>query len=97
MTHAPPRIRLRYPLSALLLVGASWLLYAVVLLVSAILILPCVPLAPALVILMISLGGLLSSAHEYARSVATPVREARLVPLGQAQNISRTRARPGAA
>jgi hypothetical protein len=93
MTDASPRVRLRYPLSALLLVGASWLLYAVVLLVSAILILPCVPLAPALVILMISLGGLLSSAHEYARSVATPVRKARLVPLGQTQTISRTATR----
>lgn len=96
MTHATPRIRLRYPLSALLLVGASWLLYAVVLLVSAILILPCVPLAPALVISMISLGGLVSSAHEYARSVATPARKATLEPLGQAQSISRTPARPGA-
>lgn len=97
MSHDPPPVRLRYPISALLLVGASWLLYAVVLLASALLILPCVPLAPALVILMISLGGLLSSAHEYARSVATPVREARLVPLGQAQSITRTAARPGAA
>jgi len=97
MTYASPHIRLRYPISALLLLGASWLLYAVVLLISAILILPCVPLAPALVILMISLGGLLSSAHEYARSVATPVRKARLVPLGQAQSISRPAPRPGAA
>lgn len=72
--------RVRYPLHARLLVGGAWCLYGVVLIASSILILPCVPLAPALVLLMIGLGGLLSSVHEYARSLATPVRTTRLRP-----------------
>ena len=70
--------RLRYPLHALLLIGASWCFYAVVLLLCALLMLPCVPLAPLFVMLMIGLGGLLSSVHEYARSVATPVQTAKV-------------------
>ncbi len=65
-------IRLRYPLHALLLMGAAWVFYGFVLLVTALVLLPCIPLAPVVVVLMISLGGLLSSVHEYARSVARP-------------------------
>ena len=80
---AEPPVRMRYPIHAVLLVGLCWLFYAVVLLVSSLLILPCVPLAPALVMLMIALGGLLSSAHDYARSVATPVERARLGRLAE--------------
>jgi hypothetical protein len=78
MSQSEIEVRLRYPLHAVLLVGLCWCLYAVVLIASSILILPCVPLAPAIVILMISLGGLLSSVHDYARSVAMPVQTATL-------------------
>jgi len=78
-------VRLSYPLHALLLVGAAWVLYAVVLLVSALLLLPCVPLAPALVMLMVALGGLLASAHEYARSVARPRRRGTLLARRDAE------------
>ena len=80
MSQSETEVRLRYLLHALLLVGVCWTLYAVVLIVSSLLILPCVPLAPALVMLMIGLGGLLSSVHEYARSVATPVQKVTLPP-----------------
>ena len=72
--QAVPPVRLRYPLHALLLVGVSWLFYAVVALVCALFMMPCVPLAPVFVLLVVSLGGLLGSVHSYARSVATPVR-----------------------
>ena len=73
-----PESRLRYPVHALLLIGASWLLYGVVALICALFMLPCVPLAPVFVMLVVSLGGLLGSVHEYARSVATPRRATRL-------------------
>lgn len=81
MTESP--VRMRYPIHAVLLLGVCWLFYALVLIVSSLLILPCVPLAPALVVLMIALGGLLSSVHDYARSVATPVERARLGRLAE--------------
>ena len=66
--------RLSYPLHALLLIAISWCFYAVVLLALALFMLPIVPLAPVFVMIMVALGGLLSSVHDYARSVATPVR-----------------------
>ena len=78
--EATPEVRLRYPLHALLLIGASWLFYGVVALICALFMLPCVPLAPVFVMLVVSLGGLLGSVHEYARSVATPVQATRLAP-----------------
>ena len=65
-------VRLRYPWHALLLVGVTWLFYVTVALICALFMLPCVPLAPAVVMIMIALGGLLSSVHEYAKSVAIP-------------------------
>jgi len=74
MEKATSEVRVRYPLHALLLVGICWCLYAVVLLVLALFMLPIVPLAPVFVMIMVALGGLLSSVHEYARSVASPVR-----------------------
>ncbi len=85
MSDPASAVRLRYPLHAVLLVGAAWFFYAVVLLVSALVFLPCIPLAPAIVVLMISLGGLLSSAHEYARSVARPRARGRLAPRRDAE------------
>jgi hypothetical protein len=72
--ESAPEVRLRYPLHARLLIGVSWAFYAVIALICALFMLPCVPLAPVFVILVVSLGGLLSSVHEYARSVATPAR-----------------------
>ncbi len=78
-------VRLRYPLHALLLVGAAWVFYGAILLVTALFLLPCIPLAPAVVALMISLGGLLSSVHEYARSVARPREQGRLASRPDAQ------------
>lgn len=78
-------VRLSYPLHAVLLVGAAWIFYGVVLLVCALLFLPCVPLAPALVMLMFALGGLLSAAHDYARSVARPRRRGSLAPRRDAE------------
>jgi hypothetical protein len=74
-------VRLRYPLHALLLVGISWCFFAAVLLILALFMLPIVPLAPAFVMIMVAIGGLLSSVHEYARSVASPVRATRLRPF----------------
>ena len=79
--ESAPQVRLRYPLHALLLIGASWLFYGVVALICALFMLPCVPLAPVFVMLVVSLGGLLGSVHEYARSVATPVRATTLPAL----------------
>ena len=78
MEEATSEVRLRYPLHALLLIGISWCLYAVVLLVLALFMLPIVPLAPVFVMIMVAIGGLLSSVHEYARSVASPVRATRV-------------------
>src|SRR6478752_10297173 len=74
MQEATSELRLRYPFHALLLVFISWSFFAVVLLVLALFMLPIVPLAPAFVMIMVAIGGLLSSVHEYARSVARPVR-----------------------
>ncbi len=74
----PSPVPLRYPLHAWLLIGISWVFYAAVALVCALFMLPCVPLAPVFVMLVVSLGGLLGSVHEYARSVATPVQRTRL-------------------
>src|SRR4051794_30987493 len=71
--------RLRYPLHALLLVFCSWCFFSVVLLALALFMLPIVPLAPAFVMIMVAMGGLLSSVHEYARSVASPVQTTRLL------------------
>jgi hypothetical protein len=50
-----------------------------------------VPLAPVFVMIMVSMGGLLSSVHEYARAVATPVRATRLRSRidGQAPQVPR--------
>lgn len=77
MNEPIPETR-RYPIHAVLLVGCCWGGYAVVLLALSLFMLPIVPLAPLFVMIMIALGGLLSSVHEYARSVATPVRKTRL-------------------
>jgi hypothetical protein len=71
-------VRLRYPLRAWLLIVVGWSFFVVVMLLCALFMLPLVPLAPALVMIMVALGGLLSSVHEYARSVATPVQTTRL-------------------
>ena len=72
MQESGSEIGFRYPLHALLLVGLAWCFYAVVLLPLALFMLPIVPLAPVFVMTMVALGGLLSSVHAYARSVATP-------------------------
>ena len=73
MKESTSELRLRYPLHALLLIGVSWCFFAVVLLSLALFMLPIVPLAPVFVMIMVAIGGLLSSVHEYARSVARPV------------------------
>jgi len=78
MEESGPEARVRYPLHALLLVGITWAFYSVVLLALALFMLPIVPLAPAFVMIMVSMGGLLGSVHEYARSVATPAHRGRL-------------------
>ena len=78
MTETTPEVRLRYPLHALLLIGVTWCFFALVLLLLALFMLPLVPLAPVFVMIMVAIGGLLSSVHEYARSVASPVRATRL-------------------
>jgi len=74
MKEMTSEVRLRYPLHALLLIGLSWSFFALVALVLALFMLPIVPLAPVFVMIMVALGGLLSSVHEYARSVASPAR-----------------------
>jgi len=78
MKEATSEVRLRYPLHARLLIFVTWCFFAVVLLVLALFMLPIVPLAPAFVMIMVAIGGLLSSVHEYARSVARPVQTTRL-------------------
>lgn len=85
MSDQKSEVRLRYPLHALLLVGAAWVFYGSILLVTALFFLPCIPLAPFVVVLMVSLGGLLSSAHEYARSVARPREQATLASRPDAE------------
>lgn len=81
--------RLRYPLHALLLWGITWAFSAVVLLLCALFVLPCVPLAPVFVMIVVGIGGLLASVREYARSVARPVQATRLRPEhGQAQEAA---------
>lgn len=57
----------RYPLRAVLVVAAAWLLFTFSVLVYACVSLLLLPFLPAIVFGQISL---LSSAHEYARSVA---------------------------
>ena len=78
MNESAPKVRLSYPLHARLLVLLSWCFFVSVSLICGLFMLPLVPLAPALVVIMVALGGLLSSVHEYARSVATPVQTTRL-------------------
>ncbi|MEO8902393.1 MAG: hypothetical protein ABI627_12770 [Polyangiaceae bacterium] len=78
MLESSSEVRLRYPLRALLLLGFAWCFYACVLLPCALFMLPIIPLAPLFVVIMVSLGGLLASVHEYARSVATPVQRAKV-------------------
>ena len=78
MKEATAEASLSYPLHALLLIGVSWCFYAIVALALALFMLPIVPLAPVFVMIMVALGGLLSSVHEYARSVATATRATRL-------------------
>ena len=83
--------RLHYPLHALLLIGITWVFYAAVLVPLSLFMLPIVPLAPVVVMIMVALGGLLSSVHEYARSVATPAQSASLPCLldGKLLEVSR--------
>jgi hypothetical protein len=78
MKQSTSEVRLRYPLHAMLLVFVSWCFFAAVLLILALFMLPIVPLAPAFVMIMVAIAGLLSSVHEYARSVARPVQTTRL-------------------
>lgn len=78
MKEEKSEVRLRYPLHALLLVGVTWCFFAGVMLILSLFMLPIVPLAPVFVMIMVAIGGLLSSVHEYARSVARPVQATRL-------------------
>ena len=90
MSQASSKVRLRYPLHALFLVLVTWCFYGVVLLALALFMLPIVPLAPAFVMIMVALGGLLSSVHEYARSVARPVPAPLPLPESRAATNFRT-------
>ncbi|HEX2670930.1 MAG TPA: hypothetical protein VHM25_08660 [Polyangiaceae bacterium] len=74
MKETTSEARSSYPVHALLLIGISWCFFAVVALALSLFMLPIVPLAPVFVMILVAMGGLLSSVHEYARSVATPVR-----------------------
>lgn len=78
MKEATSAVGLRYPLHALLLVFITWCFFFVVALALSLFMLPIVPLAPVFVMIMVAMGGLLSSVHEYARSVASPVQATRL-------------------
>ena len=97
MLESGSEVRLRYPLRALLLIGLAWCFYVCVLLSCALVMLPIIPLAPLFVMIMVSLGGLLASVHEYARSVATPVQPAKVRGSrhGQIPQASRPSAQPG--
>lgn len=78
--------RLRYPFHAWLLLGVTWCFSALVLMLCALFVLPCVPLAPVFVMIVIAIGGLLGSVRDYARSVATTARATtlRLEPHAEA-------------
>jgi len=93
MKESASEVRLRYPLHACLLIGVSWSFFALVLLLCALFMLPIVPLAPAFVAIMVAIAGLLSSVHEYARSVAGPVQPTRV----QSRNDGKIPEAPGRA
>jgi hypothetical protein len=58
--------RYRYPLRAVLVVGAAGLLFAVELAVGALWLMPLVPLVPVFITFMLGNGCLLASAVQYA-------------------------------
>ena len=97
MLESGSEVRLRYPLRALLMIGIAWCFYASVLLPCALFMLPIIPLAPVFVMIMVSLGGLLASVHEYARSVAMPAQPGKVPSAshGQIPEAARASAQPG--
>lgn len=60
--------RTRYPLRAWLAVAAAWLAFAVLVFTGALFCVLLLPLVPFYVGAIVSSAGLLSAAHEYARS-----------------------------
>ena len=63
-------IRTRYPFRAILVVAAAWLAFAILVFSGALFCVLLLPLVPFYVGAIVSSGGLLAAAHEYARSQA---------------------------
>jgi hypothetical protein len=82
-----PRQRTRYPFRALLAVAAAWLAFAILVFAGAFFCVLLVPLVPLYVGAIVSSGGLLAAAHEYARSQAR-VEPSRLALSRDAQQPS---------
>ncbi len=60
----------RYPLRAVLAVGAAWLLVVFQIFFGLMGVMLAIPLVPAFVGLLVASAGLVSAAHQYALSVA---------------------------
>jgi hypothetical protein len=65
-----PQPTRRYPLTALLAVAGAWLAFAILVLAGAFFCILLVPLIPFYVVAIVSSGGLLSAAHDYAKRQA---------------------------
>jgi hypothetical protein len=64
----PAAPRNRYPLRALLAVALAWLAFAILVFSGAFFCVLLLPLVPLYVGAIVSSGGLLAAAHQYARS-----------------------------
>lgn len=83
--------RTRYPLRAILALAGAWLVFAVLVFSGALFCVLLLPLVPLYVGAIVSSGGLLAAAHEYARSRAR-VEPSRLRLSRDAQQSSPTAA-----
>ncbi len=66
-----PSHRTRYPFRAILAVAAAWLAFAILVFSGALFCVLLLPLVPFYVGAIVSSGGLLAAAHEYARSTSS--------------------------
>jgi heme A synthase len=67
---SPSETRIRYPLRAILAVAGAWLLFLIQVLFGAFTVMMAVPLVPIFFGILMGGACLLSSAHQYALSLA---------------------------
>lgn len=74
--NSEPNQTRRYPFTALLAVAGAWLTFALLVLSGALFCILLPPLIPLYVAAIVSAGGLLASAHDYAkqRAIVEPSR-----------------------